>query len=305
MAGNTIDHLRRKIAILYLCRELDDREEFLGLIENISRKLSLLLPDLKTQEQSDRSNLEFYLAFLKKWSKENQGNFTQVFLYDNALFCVLDALKELEILHTKRYDAFRNILAFFHKNKRSFQKRAWFFLFCVTAIAFGISTSQVLTSRYYAIQEEIKTTKINENLLKTFSDSKYAFLMSENIKLSAEVDSENFRSFLWLFGPTTKLLFWSSISQPMELEYAFVNKIKYQDFDILVNGTKMASYKDLQVDNWAKNPRLEKIKFTAKQGKNQIDFNFSKWNGNGTSIAINESRPLSIAFTTMSLISVR
>jgi hypothetical protein len=116
---------------------------------------------------------------------------------------------------------------------------------------------------------------------------------------SVEHDGDRF--WRWATGPRSGLSFTVDRKTTMRLTYSMTNPMKDQGYALTVNGEKIAEERGMPVQNWTEEHAVKVVDFTAKPGRNTIDFQFEKINHVNDSFSEADSSPYTVAFTALRL----
>ncbi|MEA5506707.1 hypothetical protein VB735_27125 [Halotia wernerae UHCC 0503] len=102
----------------------------------------------------------------------------------------------------------------------------------------------------------------------------------------------------WALGSETLLKFKLSKSQPLKLNFRFINPIAPQNIDVDINGVVVKIISD-QVGETIE----RSLDFQGIVGFNQIVFRYKDWNQNHTTFAPEDMRPMAVQFTKLAILS--
>ncbi|WP_017317235.1 hypothetical protein [Mastigocladopsis repens] len=101
----------------------------------------------------------------------------------------------------------------------------------------------------------------------------------------------------WALGKETLLSFKLSKSQPLQLNFRFINPIASQSVNLEINGVVLES-----ISNTQGGETIERsLKFQGVSGLNQVIFRYKDWNKHQTTFAPKDDRPMAIQFKKLTI----
>ena len=119
-----------------------------------------------------------------------------------------------------------------------------------------------------------------------------------------DVEHEGERHWRWAVGPQNSIDFTLDRDTPMRLTYALVNPFPSQDYTVALNGTVLATVKDLPHGDWKDPVTPRTLDILAKAGHNRLIFAFKNINHVNASFSDTDATPYAAAFTVLRLEAV-
>lgn len=114
------------------------------------------------------------------------------------------------------------------------------------------------------------------------------------------IESDAVGRWRWAVGHRVRIVFHGS-KEPATLRFAINNPFNGQNIDLLVNGNKVASYRDIPAHVWLNGSVSSEWSFQPVEGENVIEFIFSLVNDKNTPLSQTDTTPYGAAFTDLSI----
>ncbi len=115
--------------------------------------------------------------------------------------------------------------------------------------------------------------------------------------LSSIETNNQYSYWRWALGPKTLLSFKLSKSQPLKLNFKFINPIASQDINVEINARVVEIISQAQIGETIE----RNIQFQSIAGWNQIIFRYKDWNKHHTTFAATDDRPMAIQFRELAI----